>query len=273
VDTSTAIDNSLALTAHCGPLMWHRRCGHLNMQSHEAQHNHGVPSIPALPGSVKTVTCTFLLLHKASDAPLNPYACQEPTRPLTNLSSDTWGPVNVPSPHGLRYCLLVIDHHTNYMWVRFLRSKDDACPQFESILLEIRHVHARHHSCSRAFAPILKFDSDSVFEATAIRLMCGWFDVCVQHVAPYAHYMLGRAERPWHTLRDNASALRHNMSVPNSLWSCAISTAVYLRNRTFSRTVGVSGGVPLTLLTSKEPDASKFCVFGCIVFAKVPDKL
>jgi hypothetical protein len=30
---------------------------------------------------------------------------------------------------------------------------------------------------------------------------------------------------------------------------------------------------PYTLLTSQEPDASKFRVFGCNVFAKVPDKL
>jgi hypothetical protein len=30
---------------------------------------------------------------------------------------------------------------------------------------------------------------------------------------------------------------------------------------------------PYTLLTSQEPDASKFRVFGCDVFAKVPDKL
>jgi hypothetical protein len=34
---------------------------------------------------------------------------------------DLWGHVNVPSPHGLRYCLLVIDHRTHYMWVRFLK--------------------------------------------------------------------------------------------------------------------------------------------------------
>jgi hypothetical protein len=48
---------------------------------------------------------------------------------------------------------------------------------------------------------------------------------------------------------------------------------VYLRNRTFSRAVGLSGVVSNTLLTSKAPDASKFRVFGCIVFAKVPHKL
>jgi hypothetical protein len=36
-------------------------------------------------------------------------------------------------------------------------------------MLDIRHVHARHHSHSCAFAPVLKFDSDSVFEAAVTR--------------------------------------------------------------------------------------------------------
>jgi hypothetical protein len=96
-----------------------------------------------------------------------------------NLSSDTWGPVNVPSPHGLRYCMLVTDHHTNYMRVRFLISRDDACPQLESILFEIRHTRARDHSSSGAFASVLKFDSDPVFEVTTTRLMCGRLGVGV----------------------------------------------------------------------------------------------
>jgi hypothetical protein len=57
------------------------------------------------------------------------------------------------------------------------------------------------------------------------------------------------------------------------MWSCDVSTVVYLPNRTCSRSVGLTGGVPITLHTSTTPDASKFRVFGCTVFAKVPDKL
>jgi hypothetical protein len=77
---------------------------------------------------------------------------------MLNLSCDIWGPVNVPSPHDLRYWLLGIDHHTHYMWVRFLTSKDDTCTELENIMLELGH--ARHHSQSGAFAPVIKFDSD-----------------------------------------------------------------------------------------------------------------
>jgi hypothetical protein len=65
----------------------------------------------------------------------------------------------------------------------------------------------------------------------------------------------------------------HNMSIPNAMWSCAVNTIVYLRNRTLSRAIGPSGGVPITLLTLGEPDASNFRVFGCTVYASVTDKL
>jgi hypothetical protein len=83
--------------------------------------------------------------------------------------------------------------------------------------------------------------------------------------------MLGKAQRPWRTLRDCVAAMLHTMSVPTSMWSCAMSTAAYLRNRTFSRAVGLTGGVPLTFLTSASHDASVFRVFCCAAFAKIPD--
>jgi hypothetical protein len=88
-------------------------------------------------------------------------------------------------------------------------SKDDTCPQLESIVMEIRHAHARHHSSSGAFAPILKFDLDSVFEATATRFMCCRLGVGVQYSAMYVHPMLGKVERPWRTLRDNVRSELH----------------------------------------------------------------
>jgi hypothetical protein len=137
------------------------------MQSLHAQHTYGVPASLVLARYVNKVSCESCLLHKATAAPRNTAACAKPSRPLLNLSADLWESVNVPSPHGLRYRSLVIDHHTNYMWVWFLKSKEDACSELETILLGIKHLHARHHSQSGAFAPVLKFDSDYVFEAAA----------------------------------------------------------------------------------------------------------
>jgi transposase InsO family protein len=116
------------------------------------------------------------------------------------------------------------------MWVRFLKSEDDACSELETILMDIKHLHARPHSQSGAFAPAIKFDSESIFAAAATRHMCAHLGVGVHLSAPYAHHMLGKAERPWRTIRDNASAILHRMVVPNSMWSCAVNIVVYLRN-------------------------------------------
>jgi hypothetical protein len=97
--------------------------------------------------------------------------------------------------------------------------------------------------------------------------------VDVQFSAPYTHHMLGKAKRPWRTVRDNAFAMLHIMAVPNSMWSSAVSTVVYTRNRTYSRLVGLTGSIPPTLFTSSAPNASKLRIFGCTVFSKVPHKL
>jgi hypothetical protein len=94
----------VALTAQCDPVLWHRRFGHLKMQSLHTQHTHGVPTSPTLVSSVKSVSYDSCLLHKATAAPRNTTACAKPSRPLLNMSSYLWGQVNVPSPHGLRYC-------------------------------------------------------------------------------------------------------------------------------------------------------------------------
>jgi hypothetical protein len=135
------------------------------------------------------------------------------------------------------------------MWVRFFKSKDDTCSELEFTMLEVRNWHARHHSLSGTFAPFIKLDSVSIFEAATTRQMCARMGVGVQFSAPYAHHMLGKAERPWRTIRDDGSAMLHSMAVPTFMRSCAVNTVVYLRNRTYSRSVGLTGGVPLCLLS------------------------
>jgi hypothetical protein len=112
-----------------------------------------------------------------------------------------------------------------------------------------------------------------MFEAANTQLVCTRMGFNTKFFAPYPHHMLGKAERPWRTLRDSASSILHAMSVPSSMWACAISTVVHLRNRTYTRVVGPSGGVSLTCLTAIVLDASAFRAFGCTVFAKVPDNL
>jgi hypothetical protein len=85
--------------------------------------------------------------------------------------------------------------------------------------------------------------------------------------------MLGKVERPWRALRDCDSSMPHAMSFSNRMCPCAIIIAVHLRNRTSTNTIGPAWGFAIILLTCAVPYASTFRVFGCVVFAKVPDNL
>jgi hypothetical protein len=135
------------------------------MQSLKVRHSHNTPSVPVMPSSINDLSYDAYNLNKATTAPRNRTASQKPEASLQYFSCDLWGPVHVPSPYGLRYCLLVIDHHTNCMWVRFLKSKDETCSKLETILPDARYTHAQYHSQLHAFAPFIKLDLDSVIEA------------------------------------------------------------------------------------------------------------
>jgi hypothetical protein len=161
MNTLAMLDTYVALTAHCDPVLWHKRFGHLNMQSLHAQHANGVLTSLLMPSSVKHIYCDSCMLNKACVARRNTLACARPPRLLLNLSSEIWEPVRVPSTHGLRCCLFVTHHHTKFSWIGFLKSKDNTCSDMESILFEVWHMHARFQSASVAFTPVLKFDSDS----------------------------------------------------------------------------------------------------------------
>jgi hypothetical protein len=98
-----------------------------------------------------------------------------------------------------------------------------------------------------AISHVLKFDSDSVSKPAVTCQMCDRLDFGVHYSAPYAHHMIGKAKRPLCTLCGNVVAMLHILSVPNSMWSCAVNTVVYLRNCSFSHALGLSGGFPITL--------------------------
>jgi hypothetical protein len=54
--------SDVAFATPCDTAFRHRRLGHLNMHNLEAQHSHGVPSVPVMPSVVATTSCDSCLL-------------------------------------------------------------------------------------------------------------------------------------------------------------------------------------------------------------------
>jgi hypothetical protein len=85
------------------------------MQTLQAQHSNNTTSVSSMPSSVIDLSCESCQLNKATSAPRNRTASQKSAAPLEKFSCDRFGHVHVPSPYGLRYCMLLIDHHTNFI--------------------------------------------------------------------------------------------------------------------------------------------------------------
>jgi hypothetical protein len=65
-------------------------------------------------------------------------------------------------------------------------------------------------------------------------------------------------------------AMLNEKNLPNYFWAEAITTVVYIVNRT--PTTIIHGMTPEEKFTSKKPYVSHLIVFGCIAYVHVPDE-
>ena len=78
----------------------------------------------------------------------------------------------------------------------------------------------------------------------------------------------GVAERMNRTVVETARCMLAESKLPKKFWAEAVSTAVYLRNR--SPTIAVKGMTPYEALSGEKPEADVLRVFGCLVYAHIP---
>ena len=78
----------------------------------------------------------------------------------------------------------------------------------------------------------------------------------------------GVAERMNRTLLESVRAMLADVKLPQKFWAEALSTAVYLRNR--SPTTAINYSTPYEALTGAKPDVKHLRVFGCTAYAHTP---
>ncbi|MCL6739517.1 integrase catalytic domain-containing protein, partial [Streptomyces neyagawaensis] len=59
------------------------------------------------------------------------------TEPLYMLHMDLFGPVNVQTPAGKKYTIVIVVEFSRFSWVIFLRSKSDAAPEIISFIKQM----------------------------------------------------------------------------------------------------------------------------------------
>ncbi|GJY51831.1 retrovirus-related pol polyprotein from transposon TNT 1-94 [Tanacetum coccineum] len=109
--------------------LWHRRLSHLNFGAINHLARHGlVRGLPKLTFE-KDHLCSACTMGKSKKKPHKPKSEDTNQEKLYLLHMDLCGPMRVATINGKKYILVIVDDYSRFIWVKFLRSKDEA-PNF-----------------------------------------------------------------------------------------------------------------------------------------------
>ncbi|GJS23139.1 retrovirus-related pol polyprotein from transposon TNT 1-94 [Tanacetum coccineum] len=106
--------------------LWHQRLSHLNFDTiNDLAKNDLVTGLPKFKYH-KEHLCSSCEQGKSKRASHPPKPVPNSKQRLHLLHMDLCGPMRIASINGKRYVLVIVDDYSRYIWVHFLRSKDEA---------------------------------------------------------------------------------------------------------------------------------------------------
>ncbi|GKF76792.1 retrovirus-related pol polyprotein from transposon TNT 1-94, partial [Tanacetum coccineum] len=109
--------------------LWHRCLSHLNFGAINHLARHGlVRGLPKLKFK-KDHLCSAGATGKSKKKSHTPKSEDTNQEKLYLLHMDLCRPIRVASVNGKKYILVIVDDYSRFIWVKFLRSKDEA-PDF-----------------------------------------------------------------------------------------------------------------------------------------------
>lgn len=172
------------------------------------------------------------------------------------VHSDLWGPAPVETINRKEYYVSFTDDHSRYTHLFLLRTKDetfDAYVTYEALMKTQYNVQIKKLHTDRGGEYLSNEFSDHLAKAGTVRQL-------TVHDTPEYN---GVAERLNRTLLVKIRAMLHDSGLPKFLWGEAAHHAVYLKNRTWTRTLDDT--TPHEILTGEKPDLSNLHPWGCRV--------
>ncbi|GKB61802.1 integrase, catalytic region, zinc finger, CCHC-type containing protein [Tanacetum coccineum] len=152
---------------------------------------------------------------------------------------DLCGPMRVQTVNGKKYILVIVDDYSWFMWVKFLRSKDET----PAVVIKfLKQIQVGLNKIVR----FIRTDNGTEFVNKNL----------------YGHYeKVGRRNR---TLVEAARTMLIFSKAPMFLWAKAVATACYTQNCSLIHTR--HDKTPYELVHNKKPDLTFFRVFGALCY-------
>nr|GEU49712.1 hypothetical protein [Tanacetum cinerariifolium] len=173
------------------------------------------------------------------------------------LHMDLCGPMRVESVNGKKYILFIVDDYSRFIWVKCLRSKEEAPDLIIKFLkmIQVRlKVPVRH----------IRTDNETEFVNQTLREYYEQVDIAHETSVDRSTQQNGIVERRNRTLTEAARTMLIYARALLFLWVEAVTTACYTQNH--SIICLRHGKTPYELLHDKLPDLSFFHVFGALCY-------
>jgi hypothetical protein len=236
---------------------WHRRLGHLSFNL--LCRLSGLGLLRGLPllkfeSDLVYASCHHGKMITTSYSPVNTVMTENSGQ---LLYMDTVSPSRVRSMGGKWYILVIIDKYSRYSWVFFLESKDEVFEHFQLLALRLNNEHLN-------FLKVIRSDNGTKFRNTSFDKFCFEHGIDQQFFAPRVPQQNGVMKQRNHTLVEMARMMLNEHRTPRRFWADAISTACYISNRIFLRSI--LHLTPFEIHFGRKPFVSHFMPFGCKCF-------
>ena len=243
---------------------WHMRLGHPSDQSIKSMVANDLVTGLVINTSDRGV-CDACHYGKQTNCTHPVRSAPRDCQPGERFHSDTCDAA-AESWNGFKHFITFKDESSGFRKVYFLKSKSEVYEKIRSFLLDAELETGR--KC-------VSFRSDNGTEYCNSQVQSLFSSMNIKHElsAAYVKEGNGVAERENRILCDVARSNLHNLDLSkaerDSLWSEAIGTAAYLRNRIPCR--GKTDATPYELWFGRKPDVSHLKVFGAPAFVRIPD--
>ena len=235
---------------------WHETLGHLNLKD--------CLRLESVVEGMKITEKTEFKCGVCAEGKMVEYrnhaAVSKVKAPLDLVHSDLSGPITPASIDGSKYAMIFTDDYSGVAFLYFLRNKADATSATARFLADI----APYGNIKR-----LRTDQGGEYTSKDFRELMVKNKIKHEMSAPYSSHQNGTAERSWRTLYEMARCLLLQAGLPKNLWTYALRTASYTRNRCFSRRANCT---PYQLFTGKKPNLKGMHKFGTSCYAYKQEK-
>lgn len=232
-------------------MKWHCRYGHINFGSlREMKREHLVSGLEVeVPSDMKCAVC---MTSKCVQRPFG--NAEHRAKEIGEIiHTDLCGPMKMQSFGGARYLLTFIDDKSRYVFVYFLKHKDDVFSKFQEF-------HPMFERQTGKRVKILRSDNGTEFVNKNFDSYLRKNGIIRQLTVPYTPQQNGVAERFNRTLIEMARCMLIGAKLDENMWAEAVYTAAYLRNR--SPTKALTKRTPYEEFYGIKPEVSHLKVFG-----------